>query len=180
LKALYHIILVPLRCGSHSTTVLLALYIVSPRTLFVMACKTRKDLWLIGTTMSSIDGSVLPTVSSVLKNFTHFHHVLHETLARSASLTYDEIMIVWGRSAIPTMEKRSVLRNFCLRVKYVNLRKHLARSTSHAQETAEINFEIEMSGLFDIAHQDAERMINDEDRTFLRLQRECGGGKMGP
>ncbi|KAG0710534.1 hypothetical protein GWK47_022612 [Chionoecetes opilio] len=82
-----------------------------------------------------------------------------------------ELVEVWVKARIPTMEIRSIkVKLESVVKKYEKLKINRKRSTD-TQQAKEVHFKNELGRLFDISHKDAlSSMKNKEDQAFLRDQ----------
>ena len=148
-----------------------------------MAATTRsKDqVYLVDSYESNLTGSRLPTRKRVLQVFLHRHMKEKETKKEAADYVVREVGVFWDRAGLrmqaPVRARDNVLR---LHDKWVALKKSKnARGPTQVRKEAE--FKQSLSLLFDVAHADALKLANEEDRAFLIAQREpVPRGTMGP
>ena len=118
----------------------------------------------------------LPTVREVQQVLLYFIRVRKETLKRSVWTVIRLVKTFWvEKSRIPIIhEMRIYDRIMCLYDEWGKVkRNHTRRNDS--QKEREHKFEEKMDKLFDLAVPDAmELMTNDEDKKFLRAQRQPG------
>jgi len=135
-----------------------------------MACSTRKstELFLLDQPLEKFTDRQLPTGEEVLRRLYSFG--CNSKSNREAVVT--ELVEVWGKARIPTMEIRSIkVKLESVVKKYEKLKINRKRSTD-TQQAKEVHFKNELSRLFDISHKDAlSSMKNKEDQAFLRDQR---------
>jgi|SRR6218665_281904 len=144
--------------------------------------KKKRDIWLVGHTLTTINGCELPSNLQVLQRFFHLHREESQTITGSARATVKEVIHFWEKARIPTRREHHIIRKLKdMHTRWVNLKKNASRKTD-TQKWKEYEFIRFLNGLFDIAHADALTLINlQEDREFLLAQREKGRrGSMGP
>ena len=72
-----------------------------------MATATRKttELYLVGQPLNSFIGNLLPTENDVLKRISH----LRDNSQENRKTVVEEVMQLWAKARIPTMETRSII-----------------------------------------------------------------------
>lgn len=147
-----------------------------------MAKPTRSSnyVWLIGYPTESITGSRLPSGRDVMANFIYFHRTRKLSISDSAVLVYNNIVPFWEKSRLPIRHKQHILKRIKdLYGKQVGLMRNRKRNNAKDQENQRMYSE-NLDMLFDISHANSEQLIkNEEDRQFLRLQRESRKGCIG-
>lgn len=140
-----------------------------------MASKVlRERIYLIGSYSFEINGSKLPSNLQVLKALFFNLRVVKLSVRNSAVLVVREIMIFWEKARIPTrLERNCIDQVEKLYDEWRLLQKHASRNTASHKEKENL-FQSKFNDLFDIAHADALKIIKEEDRQFLILQREKG------
>ena len=129
--------------------------------------------WLLGNPISQLSTARLPRGIDVLQ-LVQFHHLNEgKTLPESYQKACDEAISVWERARIPTQRVDSCVRKLSkLYEHYQSLKKNRSRKRE-SDRMKEDMFRTDIQELFDIATKDAITEIkNEEDREFLRLQRE--------
>ncbi|KAK2702108.1 hypothetical protein QYM36_019238 [Artemia franciscana] len=115
------------------------------------ATRSRTELYLIGSSVSELRGSKLPSLRMVLGFFLHLHLELNETIRHSSAAALEQVFEEWRL-----------------------LKKNKARKSS-TQQAREAAFVSRLEDLFDIAHADAlNTMSIQEEKDFLLAQREKG------
>lgn len=129
--------------------------------------------YLIGYEKNRIHGRKLPTSKQVLSLFFYKHNELNLTIRESATATVEEVREFWGKAGIPTRRKQHAITKLeKLHKTWRNLQRNSGRQNSKTQNEKEYNFKKILDGLFDIAHNNAMRIINSQDkRRFLFDQR---------
>lgn len=137
--------------------------------------RAKTKVYLIGIPYSQILGAKLPSKKQVLSVLFFNHRTLELTLRDSAALVFDEVSVFWGKARIPIQKKsHSIDKILALHTKWRSLFKSSGRQ-SETQQKKEMDFLDSLDDLFDIASADAlEKILIEEDRKFLLLQREKG------
>lgn len=149
-----------------------------------MACKRklRTNIFLIGSDISQITGSKLPSNRQVLQVFFFNMRCVNLPIRESAKLTIDETVIFWQKASIPVRQPHHCIAKLeALYNLWRNLQKNCRRK-SETQKSKEAEFTEKLDDLFDIAHANAlETMKLKENREFLIAQRRKGRiGCIGP
>lgn len=148
-----------------------------------------RHVYLYGKTIESFAFKKLPSNEEVLQRL---HNIItfnqKKTLAQCIEQTTNELLELWQKSSIPTVETEEVTEKIAemhkdwLALKKVNddLKKASddLKQSNEEEKTcwAELK-ELENKAkrvfgyLFDISHPNADQMLNEEDRKFLNLQR---------
>ena len=165
-----------------STTVLLNvpyyIYRMNQRSLNT---RKRDDVWLIGFPMELICGARLPSGRDVMRNFVHFHRSEKMTVRESACKVFEQVAVFWQKSRLPIRQKYHITKKIeDLYEEYSKLMKNRLRGNDtdllRQKEYCE-----KLDKLFDISHAKADELINiEEDRQFLKLQKESRKGSIGP
>lgn len=142
-----------------------------------MAATTRSQniVYLLGSTVTELTGSKLPSVRMALGFFLHHHLEMRETIRQSSAATVEEIAKFWHKARIPIRDAQNCQTKLERSFEEWRLLKKNKGRQSLSQQSREAEFTSRLDDLFDIAHADALSMIQiDEDRQFLLLQREKG------
>lgn len=133
------------------------------------------EIYLVGRIEEKILGSKLPSNRQVLSVFLFKKKRLNKTLQESANLLFDEISVFWGKARIPIRRKSHCVEKMLnLYGTWLSFKKSISRQSETEKQKRE-KFIEEMDNLFDIAHNDALNMINnEEDKLFLISQRKKG------
>jgi Zn-dependent M32 family carboxypeptidase len=123
----------------------------------------------------SVTGGKLPSVGDVLRRFYYMHNEVGVELRAAASAISVKVMEFWEKARIPIKMKKHVIEKVKKLYKtWKDLRKLVNRHSSN-EVKKRASFVATFNNLFDIAHQDAERLTAiKEDYEFLLAQREPG------
>jgi len=134
-----------------------------------------RGIWLVGSTLSSITGSKLPSNRQVLARFFDLHLNENLSIQDSASATTHELLQFWAKARIPTRQDYNIIVKLKdMHAKWKALKKNSSRKTA-TKKANEDAFSDTLDDLFDVAHADAMSLIKiEEDRKFLEAQREKG------
>lgn len=131
--------------------------------------------FLIGYMSYQITGSKLPSNGQVLHTLFYNKRQVKLKTREAANLTIQEVQLFWQKAKIPIKYLKDCIAKLeKLHEEWLKLQKNATRSGSLAQSKKEEDFKLRLDDLFDIAHQDALKNINEEDRQFLLLQRQKG------
>jgi len=135
----------------------------------------RQGIFLLGPTSEALSGSKLPSNSQILSTVFYHHQEMHKTIKESAVIVVREAISFWTKARIPTrQEHHLVAKLVCLFEEWRGLLKSRGKN-SEFQRAKEEAFKEKLNDLFDMAHQDAMKLIKiQEDRDFLSAQREKG------
>lgn len=146
------------------------------------AIKTRKSdehkrhITHIGDVSHQIVGAKLPSNEQVLKVF--FYNMRYVNLAakESAKLAIDAAMVFWRQARIPTRDDHKCTEKL---LKLYEIWKNLNKKPVNEMKTEmKQKYDVfidQLDDLFDIVRADALTiMTNEEDKEFLRKQREDG------
>lgn len=134
----------------------------------------REKIYLIGYPIHQITGSKLPSNGQVLRSLFHNKREVKLETQEAARLTIREVLLFWEKAKIPTKHEKDCIKKLVnLHTLWRNLQKNSSRK-SEAQTKKEKALLSTLDNLFDIAHQDALKLLNEEDRNFLLLQRKEG------
>ena len=150
-----------------------------PTSTMTTRSKQKESIFLLESTQHSLTGAKLPSTKMVFCLFLHKHLEVKMTVHDSATQTIEELMTFWDKARIPTQDKQHCILKLekCFK-KWKSLKKNKNRQTD-TQRNNEQSFLKDIDQLFDIAHANAmELMTNEEDREFLKLQREGRQGTM--
>ncbi|KAJ6634641.1 hypothetical protein Bhyg_13217 [Pseudolycoriella hygida] len=132
-----------------------------------MAEKTLKA-WLLGSVVSELPKSKLPTIGSILKVFLS---ISPTTSPKSASILASDVLHIWFSCGIPCIEKDKV----CLKIKNIHAEYQELQRSKHRrtelQESRENNFNKKCGKLCDIAKSGIDSLVSDKVNFFLRNQR---------
>lgn len=137
--------------------------------------RAQTNIYLLGSTITELTGTKLPSIGMALGLFLHHHVELNKTIRESSTTTIEEITKFWQRARIPVQELRNCQPKLeKLFEQWRLLKKNKNRSTV-TQKRKESEFVSELDNLFDIAHANALNMIKiSQDKEFLLAQREKG------
>lgn len=137
--------------------------------------RKNRGVWLVGTTITAITGSKLPSNRQVLARFLHLHNDEKRNIKESSKITTAEIVQFWNKARIPVQELHHIRKKIeKLFLAWTNLRKNISK-TSPFLKDKENQFTDILDDLFDIAAQGAMNQISiEEDKKFLLAQREKG------
>src|SRR6218665_1454936 len=137
---------------------------------------TRQGSFLVGHTSESICGTKLPSNGQLLSTLFH-HHQKNKTIRESAAIAVRDALSLWERATcrIPTRQKYNIVAKLVsLFEEWRTLLKSKGKK-SEFQQAKEEAFTEKLKDLFDMAHQNAMKMIKiQEDRDFLNNQRHKG------
>lgn len=150
--------------------------------LSVSLVKTRKadekqrQIALIGQVSHQIVGAKLPTNRQVLQVFFYNMRFVKLTSRKSANLTIDAVLIFWQQARIPTRRQDKCV-DLILKI-YEDWKTYNKVSVEKIAGKMKQKFDVFMDVLddiFDIAAVDALTIMkNDEDKEFLKKQRQKG------
>lgn len=142
--------------------------------------RQRDKIFLIGYMSHQITGSKLPSNGQVLRCLFYNKRQVKLETRDAARLTIQEVLF-WEKSKIPTKQlKNCIAKLEKLQEEWRKLQRNATRRLSKAQSKKVEAFKSSLDDLFDIAHQDALKNTNEEDRQFLLLQRQKGrAGSIG-
>jgi len=100
---------------------------------------------------------------------------------KKVSIKYDNLLPFWLKSRLPTQDRRNILPKIKqLFSEQTNLMKNRSRSNEHDLINQK-KYNDKLDLLFDVSPTNADQIIkNEEDRQFLRLQKESRTGCIGP
>ena len=137
----------------------------------------RKDtsVYLIGNYSPQMVGNKLPSIKQALSVLYFNLREVKLTLRQSSKLVIDEVIVYWNKARIPTRDVQHCIKKVeALYNQLIGLHKNSKRRTETQLRNEEI-FMQEFDNLFDIAHQDALKIMNiTEDKEFLINQRKKG------
>ena len=142
--------------------------------------RSNNNIWLIGFPKETISGARLPSGLDVMKNCVYYHRQQKLNINTAAQQVHDQLLPFWVKSRLPVRQKQHILQKIKdLYAEQVRLMKHRKRNNSTDQMNQK-EYTEKLSNLFDISHANSEQLIkNDEDRQFLKLQRESRTGSIG-
>lgn len=137
-------------------------------------------VWQIGQPLEHLYGTKLPSGREVMQNLIYHHNTKKLTIRVAANKVYNELLPFWEKARIPTRAKNLVISQIDkLYQQRRGLQKHKTRNDD-IDLRKQAQYSAKLDSLFDIARADAEKIITiDEDREFLRRQREDRGGSLG-
>ncbi|XP_050549011.1 uncharacterized protein LOC126910464 [Daktulosphaira vitifoliae] len=135
--------------------------------------RTSATVWLIGKPTETFSFARLPSKEDVLRFF-HFHHLeKKQTFKKSIRSTAESVLEVWEKARIPTQRIDSVERKLSKLVDEYYLLKKNRKTNLDSCRMKELVFKGDLVDIFDIAVKDALKIMkNEEDKTFLIMQRE--------
>ena len=139
------------------------------------ATRSQKELYLIGSTVTELTGSKLPSMRMALGLFLHHHLELNETIRQSSASAITEIANFWQKARIPMRDNQNCQTKLEQTFEeWRLLKKNKGRKTS-TQQAREMEFFSRFDDLFDVAHANALNMMTiQEDKDFLLAQRKKG------
>lgn len=139
------------------------------------ATRSRTELYLIGSSVSELRGSKLPSLRMALGFFLHLHLELNETIRHSSAAAVTELAKFWRKARIPMRDHQNCQTKLEQAFEEWRLLKKNKARKSSTQQAREAAFVSRLEDLFDIAHADAlNTMSIQEDKDFLLAQREKG------
>ncbi|KAK2703771.1 hypothetical protein QYM36_017903 [Artemia franciscana] len=141
--------------------------------LLANATRSRTELYLIGSSVSELRGSKLPSLRMALGFFLHLHLELNETIRHSSAAAVTELAKFWRKARIPMRDHQNCQTKLEQAFEEWRLLKKNKARKSSTQQAREAAFVSRLEDLFDIAHADAlNTMSIQEDKDFLLAQRE--------
>ncbi|KAK2721327.1 hypothetical protein QYM36_003567 [Artemia franciscana] len=139
------------------------------------ATRSRTELYLIGSSVSELRGSKLPSLRMALGFFLHLHLELNETIRHSSAAAVTKLAKFWRKARIPMRDHQNCQTKLEQAFEEWRLLKKNKARKSSTQQAREAAFVSRLEDLFDIAHADALNMMSiQEDKDFLLAQREKG------
>lgn len=137
--------------------------------------RTQDEVYLLGRKKQCLSGCKLPSNGDVLRVYLHRMSEKGMVKHDAAVQTVKEIEDFWQKARIPVRPFQHAVKKLeDLVGRWEALKKNKGRR-SETQEKNEEKFTYIFNDLFDIAHQDALKMIKIvEDKAFLEAQREKG------
>ncbi|KAK2727043.1 hypothetical protein QYM36_007784 [Artemia franciscana] len=137
--------------------------------------RSRTELYLIGSSVSELRGSKLPSLRMALGFFLHLHLDLNETIRHSSAAGVTELAKFWRKARIPMRDHQNCQTKLEQAFEEWRLLKKNKARKSSTQQAREAAFVSRLEDLFDIAHADALKTMSiQEDKDFLLAQREKG------
>ncbi|KAK2716028.1 hypothetical protein QYM36_010560, partial [Artemia franciscana] len=137
--------------------------------------RSRTELYLIGSSVSELRGSKLPSLRMALGFFLHLHLELNETIRHSSAAAVTELAKFWRKARIPMRDHQNCQTKLEQAFEEWRLLKKNKARKSSTQQAREAAFVSRLEDLFDIAHADAlNTMSIQEDKDLLLAQREKG------
>jgi len=143
--------------------------------------RSKNIIWLIGHPSETITDARLPSGRDIMRNFVFYHRLKKQTDVDSAYQVHDQLILFWSKSRLPVRHKQHIIQKIKdLYGEHVRLMSSRARSNQKDQENQK-QYTEKLDKLFDISNAKADQLItNEEDRQFLKLQRESRAGCLGP
>lgn len=144
--------------------------------LSVEQMSRRNQVYLVGAMKEEISGNKLPSKRDVLSVLFHNIRIRKLNLSASSKSVVGECMAMWNRASIPTKHKPDCVKKVKnLHSEWNKLQKSKNKKVTASKEKKLNDFMNSLDDLFDIAHENALKLIkNEEDRQFLLLQRKPG------
>lgn len=140
-----------------------------------VSSRQKDKIFLIGYMSHQITGSKLPSNRQVLRSLFYNKRQVKLETRDAARLTIQEVILFWEKAKIQTKHLKDCIAKLeKLHEEWRKLQKNATRCVSVAQSIKVEAFKSSLDDLFDIAHQDALKNTNEEDRQFLLLQRQKG------
>lgn len=137
--------------------------------------RSQTEVYLLGSYVSELTGSKLPSLRMALGLFLYHHIEKNETVRQSSANTVEEISKFWNKARIPIRDNQNCQTKLERTFEEWRLLKKNKGRESVTQRSREAEFVSRLDDLFDIAHVNALNMIVvAEDREFLIAQREKG------
>jgi hypothetical protein len=116
-----------------------------------------------------------------MANFMYYHRLQNLTIHDSACQVYDQLIAYWWKARLPVREKHHIVQKIeILHSEYKHLLKNRTRSNEKDKNNQK-QYSDKLEMLFDVSHAKSDSLIkNDEDKQFLKLQREGRIGSLGP
>ena len=138
------------------------------------ATRSQTQVYLLGSTVTELTGSKLPSLRMALGFFLH-HLDMHKTIRQSSAATAEEIAKFWHKARIPIRDVQNCQTKLEQTFEEWRLLKKNKGRQSVTQQSREAEFISRLDDLFDIAHANALSMMTVvEDKEFLLAQREKG------
>lgn len=136
----------------------------------------KRNIDLVGNTLHQITGAKLPSNRQVLQVFFHNMRFVELDKTHSANLTIDSAVVFWKQARIPTQDYHKCSKKLIkLYDQWRNIGKTQPHRRSNAKKEEVEEFVANLDNLFDIAAADAlQSMKNEEDKEFLKMQRQPG------
>lgn len=134
--------------------------------------ETRKNFYLIGTTVEDIKGCKLPSYRQAFGHFLHLHIEKKMTTRDASTNSVRKVISFWEKAQITTrLEKHCISKLEKVFEDWKVLKKYASReSESHTNK--ERDFIEHLDYLFDISYADCEKLVKyQEDWNFLQQQR---------
>ncbi|KAL1489630.1 hypothetical protein ABEB36_013574 [Hypothenemus hampei] len=135
-----------------------------------------KEIYLIGTEHSCIQGCKLPTIRQVLSVFFHKHRTLNFTIKKSAAKVVDEVQPFWIAAGLSTCLARNAIvkSSFGIDVREVNLSHrsiHNQRKKIRADTASQLKQDLQVEEPL-VIHWDGkfQDIWNSIDKIILRLE----------
>ncbi|KAK0173137.1 hypothetical protein PV328_006380 [Microctonus aethiopoides] len=140
-----------------------------------------KNIYLIGYELKVLSQRKLPTIREVLSLLMYNHNSLRKPLNESVRIVVNEVKSVWSKTKIPVMNDSSIVRKLKkLYDKWIKVKKNMLRTKSITQKIKEADFKLLSQKLFDIANQNKNICLTNEQTIFLDNERKNQGrGRRG-
>jgi len=140
-----------------------------------MTTRSLTQIYLLGTTITELTGTKLPSIVMALRLFFHHHLVMKQTVRVSSTVVVTEVSKFWHKARIPIQDSQHCQVKLERLFEEWRLLKKGKGRRSDVQKERENAFKSKFNDLFDIAHANAlGNKTIDEDRDFLLAQRERG------
>ncbi|GBN78157.1 hypothetical protein AVEN_265941-1 [Araneus ventricosus] len=136
--------------------------------------RSKTDIYLLGSTITDLTGSKLPSIGMALGLFLHHRIELNKAIRESSTTTIEEITKFWQQARIPVQELRNCRRKLEKLFEQWRLLKKNKNSSSLTQKSKEREFVSKLNNIFDIAHAILNMIKISQDKEFLLAQREKG------
>ncbi|GBN32614.1 hypothetical protein AVEN_135919-1 [Araneus ventricosus] len=147
-------------------------------TMATKSTRSKTDIYLLGSTITELTGSKLPSIGMALGLFLHHHIELNKTIRESSTTTIEEITKLWQKARIPVQELRNCQSKLEKLFEQWRLLKKNKNRNTLTQKSKEGEFVSKLNNIFDIAHATALNMIKiSQDKEFLLAQ--CEKGRRG-
>lgn len=133
---------------------------------------SQEKIYLIGDFSTQISGNKLPSKRDILKVLFFNLRCVGLTLRESAQLVIEEVFVFWNKARISVQKKSDCIDKVeKLHEEWRKIQKNKDRLSN---KTREINFNLELDELFDIASANVFENLNQMQKEFLARQREPG------
>lgn len=136
----------------------------------------RTSIFLVGAMNDGISGSKLPSKRDCLSVLFYNMRLKKLNLSASANLVVDECLRFWVKARIPTKHKPDCVKKVKnLHAEWAKLKKCKNKKMTATSQKKLKDFQDSLDNLFDISHEEALKLLkNEEDRQFLLQQKKPG------